>query len=334
MAKFDYSQLRSQTGAALDRQGSDAGRIVMIHSGVVIGLGLLLSVLSYLLDQGIAGTGGLSGIGARAMLETLQMVLQTANLVLLPFWTMGYTRAILSISRGEQVDARSLLWGFGNFGVVLRSMLLKGVILFALAIVGGQLASILFALTPAAKPMFELLEQMSAEGMTDPYAMLEHPAYQQLVVKMLPFMLVGMLLLLVPVFYRLRFADLVLVDRPQNGAVRSFLVSLHITKRKSLAVFRLDLYFWWFYLAQGLILALGYGDVLLAMAGVNLGISADAAMFVFYIVALLCEFGLYVWRKNHVQITYALAYDELIRDAVAQAQPAAQSAPQNTEETI
>lgn len=327
MAYFNYSDLRSRVRTALDKQGSDARKIVMLHSGVVIGVGLLLSILSYLLDMGIAETGGLSGMGARAMLETVQTVLETFNMMLIPFWTMGYTFTILSIARGEYADNRSLLWGFRHWGVVLRSLLLQGMIYFALAMVGAQMAGLLFMLTPGAQSLFALAEEMVATGMTDPYAMMDSPAYQQVVGQMLPYVLVGMLIFVVPLYYRLRFADFVLAEDPQVGALRAILTSFRMTRRKSLAIFKLDLHFWWFYLVQLLIVAIGYGDLLLALVNVELGISADAAMFVFYIAGLLCEFGLYAWMKNQVSGTYALAYDQLLHDAVEAPQFAQKNVP-------
>lgn len=311
MTSFDYARLRGRAQAALDDQAHSAKRLVMIHSGVVIGLGLVLSVLSYLLNMGIAETGGLSGIGTRAVLETLQTVLQSINLMLIPFWTVGYTYTILTVSRGEAVDSRSLLWGFRHWGVVLRSMLLQGVIYFALAMVGAQLAGMVFMLTPSAQPLYALVESMTAAGVTDPYAMLDDQVYFDLCLQMLPYLLVGMLLFLVPVFYRLRFADFALAEHPEQGALRAILASFRMTRKNCLAIFRLDLRFWWFYLAQVLVLVLGYGDLLLAAAGVDIGIGVDAAMFLFYIAGLACEFALYVWRKNQVHGTYALAYDQL-----------------------
>ncbi len=311
MASFDYSQLRAGARDALDRQVDMAKRLVMIHSGVVIGLGVLLSVLSYLLNMGVEDTAGLGGIGTRAVIETLQTALGFVNLVLVPFWTMGYTSMILSVSQGKTVGMPSLFWGFRNWGVVLRSLLLQGVVYFVLAMVGAQMAGVVFMLTPASQSLFELAEQMMTAGVMDPYAMLDEQAYLNLCMQMLPFVLVGMLVLVVPVFYRLRFTDFALAQNPENGAIRAMLTSFRLTRKQGVAIFKLDLRFWWFYLAQLLIAALGYGDMLLPMLGVNLGIGADAAMFLFYIAGLACEFGLYVWMKNQVSAAYALAYDQL-----------------------
>lgn len=311
MVTFDFNQLRADARDAVNRQADEAKRLVMIHSGVVIGLGVILSVLGYLLGVGIEETGGLGGIGTRAVLETLQTVLGFVNLVLVPFWMMGYTRMILSVAQGKRTGVPSLFWGFRNWGVVLRSLLLQGVVYFVLIMVGSQIAGIVFMLTPASRSLFDLAQQMMEAGVTDPYAILDEQAYLELSAQMLPFLLVGALVLVVPVFYRLRFTEFALAQDPEKGALRAMLTSFRLTQKRGFAIFLLDLRFWWFYMAQLLIAALGYGDVLLPMLGVNLEIGTDAAMFLFYIAGLACEFGLYVWMKNQVHATYALAYDRL-----------------------
>lgn len=311
MVTLDYKRLREQAKRALTLADVSPRKLVMLHSGVTIGLGLVLSVLSYLLGLGIDQTGGLSGIGTRSILETAQSVLQIVNLVLLPFWSLGYIRAALQWRDGEAVDSRTLFFGLKHWGPALRKMLLQGIVYFALMIVGAQLSVIVFMMTPAAQSMYALMEEMTAQGITDPYEMVQSEAYMAAAMKAAPFALVGMLLFILPVAWRLRFADYALMEAPEQGALRAIIKSLALTRKNFLPLLKLDLRFWWFYLAEGLILVLGYGDLLLGFAGVELGIHADAAMFVFYIAALICEFGLYVWKKNEVFVTYTLAYGQL-----------------------
>lgn len=329
MASFDYHQLRAEADRALHGAAVSPKRLIAIHSGVTIGLGLLLSVLSYLLQQGIAGTGGLSGIGLRTVLETAQSVLQLANTVLLPFWAMGYIRVVLQWTAWERTGPAALLQGFRRWGAVLRLMLLQGVIYFALMVTGVQLASVLFMMTPAAQPLYTLMEEMLADGITDPYTMLESEAYMSAAMAMLPYALAGGAILTVPVAYRLRFADYILMDAPQAGALRALLGSWRMTRRNCLALLKLDLRFWWFYLAQGLIAVLGYGDVLLPLVGVELQVNADAAMFGFYIAALACEFCLFVWQKNRVYTVYGLAYRQLAAPREEPPQPQPKNVPWN-----
>ena len=323
MTSFDYHQLRTEAQRALDGASVSPRRLVAIHSGVSIGIGLLLSVLSYLLQQGIAGTGGLSGIGMRTVLETCQMVLQLANTILLPFWAMGYIRAVLQWTTWEKTEPSVLLQGFRNWGPVLRLQILQGILYVALMILGGQLASVIYLMTPAAQDVYAQMQQVLASGITDSTALLESEAYLEATMAMAPYILIGALVFVAPMAYRLRFASYVLMDVPQMGALRSMLLSWHMTRRNCLALLKLDLRFWWFYLAQLLIAALGYGDLLLPLLGVELGISADAAMFGFYIAALICEFGLFVWQKNRVFTLYGMVYRQLTapREEPPQPQP-------------
>lgn len=311
MASFDFHQMRSDGLAALDASVYPPKKTIMIHSGVTIGVGLLLSVLTYLLDIGIDQTSGLGGIGVRAVLETIQSMLQTTNMLLMPFWAIGYTRAAMNWSRREHADAVTLLSGFHYLGSVLRLLLVQSLIFAALGIAGAYGGSALFLMMPGAEPLYALTEEMVNAGITDPNVLLESEEYLSAAKPMVLYMLAVAALLIIPVAYRLRFAEFALMDAPRKGALRAVKKSWRMTRRNCMPLLKLDLRFWWYHLAVVLIAVLGYGDVVLAVAGIELGISADAAMFAFYIVALLCEFGLYVWKKNEVFTVYALAYDQL-----------------------
>lgn len=329
MASFDYNNLRAEADRALHGAPVSPRKLVTIHSAASIGLGLLLSVLSYLLQQGIAGTGGLSGIGLRTVMETCQMVLQLANTVLLPFWAVGYIRAVLQWTSWERTEPSVLLHGFRHWGPVLRLQLLRGAIYIFLMITGAQIASLIFLMTPAARDVYAQMEQLLASGITDPNAIMESEAYISACMAMAPYVVLGAVVFVVPLAYRLRFADYILMDMPRMGALRAMLASWHMTRRNCLALLKLDLHFWWFYLAQGLIAVLGYGDLLLPMLGVDLTINADAAMFGFYIAALVSEFALFVWQKNRVFTVYGLAYRQLTAPQEEPPQPQPKHVPWN-----
>lgn len=311
MASFNYCQLRADATQALQNAAYSPRKLVLIHTAVSAAVALVLSVLSYVLELGIAETGGLGGIGTRTVLETMQQILQLGNAILLPFWSIGYVFAILQLSRQESADARSLLSGFRCFGPVLRTMVLQGVIYFAVIMAASQIIGAIYLMTPMAAPMYELMEQLAAEGITDPYAIMESEAYLDAAMDFAPFVLIGALILLLPVVYRLRFMEFALMDDPQRGAFHALAKSLRLTKRKCFTLFKLDLRFWWYYALELLISLLCYGDVLLPMLGVEMAMGADTAMFVFQIAALVCQLALYVWKQNQVFVTYALVYDEL-----------------------
>lgn len=329
MVQFDYGRMGEEARMALKSAAGSPRKLIMLHSGVTLGLGLILSVVGYLLNMGIAQTGGLGGIGMRSALETVQSVLEVVNMVLLPFWSVGYIRAALKWKDREAVDGRTLLFGFHNWGPVLRSLLLQGIVYTALMILGTQLASVVYLMTPAAQSMYALVEKMGTLDAVDVTAWMQSEEYQAIFQGMIPYALAGMALFAVPVAWRLRFTDYALMEAPEQGALRAMLRSLRMTRKRFWPLLKLDLRFWWFYLAQGLILVLGYGDLLLEMAGVELGIHTDAAMFVFYIAALICEFGLYVWKKNEVFVTYALAYAQLAEPRQMPPKPQPKNEPWN-----
>ena len=315
MATYNYKQLRTDARNAVTSFGKTAVKLIVIHTGFSVGANFMLALINYLLEMGIAQTGGLAGIGPRAILETVQQILQTTLTLALPFWSMGYTFAALQMSRGKSADSVNLLTGFRHLGPVLRTNILRGVVYFALMMLGAQIACYIFMLTPAAKELIAVMEQILASmenpEQLDYLVLLESEAYMQAMLPAMPFMLVGALVPLIPFLYRMRMMDFALMDDPRKGAFHAFGQSMRMTRKNCLAIFKLDLHFWWYYLLQALTVALLYGDMLLPMLGVELNMQADAAMYLFYGVALICEFGLFVWKKNQVTVTYALLYDQL-----------------------
>jgi hypothetical protein len=321
MASFDYNLLQREAERSLALSQYPHRRLVMIHSGVTVGLGLAVSLLGYLLDLGIAQTGGLGGIGTRTILETIQSILQIAHTMLLPFWAIGYTFAVLCWIRGDHPYPGEFLQGFRRFGPVLRLQILRGALLFGLGFLGAYIGSTVFLLTPGAETFYEIMQQMSPQQLQDPETLMQSQTYMELTVMMTPYILVAAALMVIPFAYRLRFADYVLMDTPRGGSLYALLKSWHMTRKKCGMLLKLDLHFWWYHLAGLLIAVVAYGDVLLPMAGVNLGIDAVGAMFAFYIVALFLEFGLHTWKKNQIFVVYGLAYRELEAPAVVEEKP-------------
>lgn len=309
MHPLSYHLLRPAAEDALDAARYSPKKLILIHTAVSLVVGLLLSILTYVLDLGIAQTGGLSGIGNRAMLQSLQSLLTLVSTVLLPFWEIGYLFTALQFARRRSPDTGSLFAGLRNWGVVLRSMVLKFALMIAAVFIAVQVVSTIYFMTPAAAPMYELAQQMADSGITDPLAMVENEAYVALVMQAVPFVLIGIAVLLLPLMYLLRFADYVVMDRPELGARFAIRLSIALTWRNFKKLFALDLHFWWYYLLELLVLAVSCGHMMLDMAGIDIGIGGDTAMFVFYLLSLAAQLGLYVWKKNTVFTTYALAYD-------------------------
>lgn len=325
----DRRALKSEAGQALSTASCNPRKIVLLYAGAAGVMMLLLSAFSLLLQQQIAQTGGLSGLGARTALSTVQTVLQYVGTVVLPFWNMGYLFVVLAISRGQSAAPSTLLEGFRKFGPVLRFWLLENLIFLGLAIVCFYPSMMLYLMTPLAAPLVSALEPLvpDAAMATDPTALLEDPAVASAMMPMLVVFLIVYLLVAAPLFYRFRMAEFALVDNPKAGAIAAFRSSFRMMRGNRLALFRLDLSFWWFYALEALTAALCYGDSILAALGVSLPLSGDWAYFLFYALGLAAQTALYFWAKNQVTVTYAKAYDALGHNPIPRPAPVPKNQP-------
>ncbi len=310
-----------------DRRGLDASardilantpnqqRLVLLWAGASAILALVTGLISYLLDTGIAGTGGLSGIGLRSVLTTVQQVISTATSIFLPFWGLGYTATTLGMARRQAVKESTLLEGFRRFGPGLRLMLLQSLLLGGLFTLCTYAVILLLAATPLAGGAYEILGPLVEEAAADPNWLPDDATMDALTKALLPLTVCGGIVaavVVIPLVYRLRLASLRLVDDPRCGALQAMGTSIHITRGNVLKLFRLDLHFWWFWLLEGIILAVTYGDTLLPMLGVQLPITPEVAFWVFYVAAMALQVAVYAACHNRVSVAYALAYDTLL----------------------
>ncbi len=308
---MNISQCRSQGKQALHQAAYPMKKLIAIHTAVMLALGLVVSLLDYGISQELGGTGGLSGMGQRAMLETLQSMLQFANALLLPFWQIGLVAAALALVRGQAFGPKTLMEGLRHFGPVLRLNLLRWGIYMLVVFLAGQIASVVFMMTPLSGDLYALAEEMVAASTTDMSAFLTPEVLESLVIKMLPFMAGAILLLLVPVAYRMWMMDYVLMEDPGRGAFFALRMSLAMTRKNCWKLFQLDISFWWYYLLELLAVVVCYGDMLLSLAGVQLPIHAQLGSLLFYMLGLACQLGLYVWKKDHLVAAHACAYEQL-----------------------
>ena len=311
----DRRALVSEAENSLANASYDPQKLILIHTGAVLVLSLLLSVVDYLLEHFIGSTGGLGGIGIRSILSTAQSVLRILQAVALPFWQMGYVYLTMRLSRQESVTPSDLLHGFRNFRSVLRLELLRTFLYVGIIVLCSYISSILFFLTPWAASvsdaMLALMENTSL--LEDPAALQDAllPVMESAAVPMGILFAIVALVLFLPVLYRYRMASYALLDAPEKGALAALRSSRQMTRKNCIALFRLDLHFWWFYLLEAAVTALCYGDLILNWLGVPLPFDTTVAYFLFLVLSLGCQLGLYLWRKNLVSVSYAHAYHAL-----------------------
>lgn len=308
---MDIKTLQNQTDRSLANASFDPKKLALLHAGISLAVSLVITVLQFVLDRGIASTGGLSGIGTRTLLSTAQMMLSTASLLLTPFWTIGFFRASLNIARGENATPATLLEGFRRFLPVMRLFLTQMVLYFGLLLLCSHAASVLYTLTPFSNGMLEIMEPL----MNDPELAVQALESGELINQLMPHM-IGMYVILgilfavlgIPLFYRFRMSQFVMMDDTATGALMAMRTSGLLMRGHRMELFRLDLHFWWFYAAQVLLAVIAWLDVLLPMLGIALPVNADVGFFLFYLVYILLNLLLTWLFTARIQTTYAHFY--------------------------
>ena len=304
-------QLQKQAEESLNAVAGHR-KLILIHGGITALLALVLELINVLLNSGIAQTGGLSGMNTRSLLETIQQMLILSQMVLLPFWAAGYTATTLRIAKEKEAKPSDLLTGFRYFWPVLRLQILIWIITLVAAFLCVQVITLIISFTPVADSLYTKIMPL-LQGM-DP-ANLDLATQEAIVEAMLPMIGIVMLfslLVLLPLSYYLRLAMLRLLDAPRQGARLATRISIRLMRGNCLRLFRLDLHFWWFYLAQVLVLLLAYGGEILTAIGVVLPMSATGVFFLFYALSLGAELVLFYFWRNQVEVTYAQFYLDLL----------------------
>lgn len=312
----DRRSLKTEAKSALGTAVYSPGKLVLIHTGIMAAMTLLFIGADLLLQSFIASTGGLSGMGMRSVLSTVQSLLGMLSSAVLPVWSVCYYFAALRLSRRELAAPDSLMDGLRNLGPLVRLLLIACLLMFCIGMLCYMPSAGLYLLTPAAQTTMEALgpavNEAVASGSTS--IVLDETAMAAAAgdgLLMLLILLLVTVVACVPVFYRLYLAVYALADDPKAGALAALRKSMKLTKGNAMNLFRIDLSFWWFYVLEALAVALSYGDDLLYMAGVPLPLSETAAVLLFQALSLAGQMALYYFAKNKVLVTHAVAYDVL-----------------------
>lgn len=308
----DRRGLKTAAGETLAGASSDPRKLILIHTGAALALSLVLSVLDFMLEEQIGGTGGLSGMGLRAILSTMQSMFQLVQMVLIPFWQIGWLFAALRLSRGERTEPGDLLEGFRRFFPVLRLYLLQGVLYVGIAMVCCYIASIVFVMTPWSEPLVNVMTQLMESGdLTATEAAIEEVT-AEVIVPMMAIFAVIFLAAAAPFFYRFRMAKYLLMDG-ESRAMKAMRESWRMMKGNAIAMLKLDISFWWFYVLDLLVTVVAYLDLILPAAGVTLPWPSAVTYFGALVLYSGFQLLLYWQCKPQVDVTYAKAYEVLSR---------------------
>lgn len=317
---MDFRALKYDADQTLQRAEYSPRRLVLIHTGLSLGLSLLLAIISYFLDHGISADGGLSGLGTQAALATAQVVLQLASLAVVPFWQAGLMFAMLGYVRGRAVKPWNLAEGFRRFVPILTSSLMMGLQYAVRAIVSVYISSMLITFTPFAAPIYQLSAMLQENPNLDITA-LNVPGMGAFYAALAVVYLLVFGALVVPVFYRYRMVNYIIMDDQKVGGLKAMFLSRVMMHRRRKKLFRLDLSFWWFYGLELLLSVISFGSLLLPLVGVTLPVSDDAAYWIFQLICVAGQLGLYYVAKPKLEVTYALCYEEFRQNAEPPAPP-------------
>jgi uncharacterized membrane protein len=101
----------------------------------------------------------------------------------------------------------------------------------------------------------------------------------------------------------------IIIDKPSIGAMMALRESKKMMKGHRLQLLKLDLSFWWYYLATGVAMVICYGDILLPMLGLELPVPEVVSFLGFYVLYLAASFGVHYFLRNRVEVCYGMAYD-------------------------
>lgn len=291
-------------------------RILLIYCGITLAVCLVATLGQLLLGQQLDAAGGLRKLGLRSLLTTMGTVLPIAANVVLLGLRLGLTAVMLRMARRQYVSPMTLKAGLERFFPLLRWLLLQAAVYGLIAFAAVNVATTLYLFTPLSNGLVRYLEPMLGDPQALLDAMTNSPELLgEFLAASWPMHVLMLLLtlgLIIPMSYRLRLGDYVLLDEPKAGAFRAFSRSRELMKGNCWALFRLDLHLWWFYGLTALVAVIDYGAELLALLGVALPGSFDLWSYAFYGLSLLAQAGVYYFLYCRVGVTYALAYESLL----------------------
>ena len=183
--------------------------MVLLHAVPALLLPLIVMAINLFLDTQLDGTGGLSGIGLRSTLQTVQTVLST----------------------GISLLCR-------DFRYILK-------------MVGGIfLGSLLFSATPLSNGLVETItainEDPSLANLTgeELMALLQARISIGDLITLYLLCAAGALIMVVPLFYKYRLSDYVLLTEDTPRALASRYESSRLMHGNRILLFRLDLHLW------------------------------------------------------------------------------------------
>lgn len=303
-------QLKNEAALRITTTPGDHKKLILVYSAIALGAGLFSQLVDFFTGLMMENTGGLSGLGTRAILETVNTLFPLVLNLLLPLWMLGLMSATLRLCRQERVSPDNLKDGFPRWGVLLRLSLFEGLLMFGVAYLTLQVSTILFSVTTLSRSAMEFLAPYVDDLVLLETAM-EDPVFMADLLKtMWPMLIVwGVLLLavMIPLVYSLRLSYYRIIDEDRPGALRAIGQSRKMMKGNKWKLFKLDLSYWWYYLLQIALALILEIPIFLTDSLV----SFDVLMLLAAAVQALGSLWLQYKFLLKMEVSYALFYDTL-----------------------
>ena len=291
-------------------------KIGLLYGGSLFVISVVYLLADLLISRLTPQTGGLSTIGTRSFMSALSGILPVVTYLLSMCLSFGYMGGMVRISRGQYASPNALRTGFERFWPLLRLTFFKGLITLGFSMGAFYLATVIFTLSPFSNRLVQALEPMVSGGslLSEGTLELTDGVIDAVNASMLPLMAIFLIVaavFVVPLLYRLRMTDYVLYDHPEAGALYAIRESKKMMRFHRLSIFKLDLSFWWFYLAMAVSYGLNYVPLFLSISGISLPMGADALSILFFLLSCATEFVVIYFLRSRMEVTCALAYNEL-----------------------
>lgn len=291
-------------------------KIGLLYGGSLFVISVVYLLADLLISRLTPQTGGLSTIGTRSFMSALSGILPVVTSLLSMCLGFGYMGGMVRISRGQYASPNALRTGFERFWPLLRLTFFKGLIVLGFSMGAFYLATILFTLSPFSDRLIQALEPVVSGGslLSEGTMELTEGVIEAVNASLLPLMAIFLVIaavFVVPLLYRLRMTDYVLYDHPEAGALYAIRESKKMMRFHRLSIFKLDLSFWWFYLALALSYALNYAPMFLSVSGISLPVEGEALSVLCFLLSCAAEFVVIYFLRSRMEVTCALAYNRL-----------------------
>ena len=305
-------ELKSAAGRRLE-QAAESRKIILIYSAISILSALLVTVITYCLDLRVENLGGLSNMGTRSVLTTVSAVLPVVLNIALMCLELGFLAAMIRIGRGLYTSVQTLRAGMPRFWAMIRTNLLILTLCFVVGMAAFYLATMVFVMTPFSDTAMEILLPIVTSA--DPTMLvLEESVELQLMDALIPLFVIFsivFLVLMLPITYRYRMANYVLMHDPAAGAFAALRRSRNMMRGNCMALFKIDLSVWWYYGLSMLSMLVCYGELFFAAAGITLPMSRTVSFFLYYGLSLAIVFSTNIFFRGRVGVIYAMVFDAI-----------------------